>query len=90
MGIVMRKKNSLRNHLFSDYNKLVRPITDYRDSVNISMGLGVQNLEAFNQKEETIDINLWVRLNWYDKYLNWNSSVSNLTFFLSIKIMFGS
>tara|TARA_Y100000591_G_C21852636_1_gene712675 strand:- start:1266 stop:2717 length:1452 start_codon:yes stop_codon:yes gene_type:complete len=74
------EEKMLRNHLFNDYNKLVRPITDYRDSVNISMGLGVQNLEAFNQKEETIDINLWVRLNWYDKYLNWDSNISNLTF----------
>ena len=46
------EEKQFRNHLFSDYNKLVRPITDYRDSVNISMGLGVQNLEAFNQKEE--------------------------------------
>ena len=79
-GCANIEEKMLRSHLFSDYNKLVRPITDYRDSVNISMGLGVQNLEAFNQKEETIDINLWVRLNWYDKYLNWNSSVSNLTF----------
>ena len=79
-GFANLEEKTLRNHLFSDYNKLVRPITDYRDSVNISMGLGVQNLEAFNQKEETIDINLWVRLNWYDKYLNWNSNVSNLTF----------
>lgn len=80
LGYANLEEKTLRNHLFSDYNKLVRPIMDYRDSVNISMGLGVQNLEAFNQKEETIDINLWVRLNWYDKYLNWNSSVSNLTF----------
>lgn len=79
-GYSNEEEKRLRNHLFSDYNKLVRPITDYRDSVNISMGLGVQNLEAFNQKEETIDINLWVRLNWYDKYLNWDSSISNLTF----------
>ena len=70
----------LRNYLFEDYNKLIRPVENYKDVLNISMGLGVQNLEAFNQKEETIDINLWVRLNWNDAYLNWNSSVSNLTF----------
>ena len=79
-GYCNEEEKQLRNYLFSDYNKLVRPITDYRDSVNISMGLGVQNLEAFNQKEETIDINLWVRLNWYDKYLNWDSNISDLTF----------
>ena len=70
----------LRNYLFEDYNKLIRPVENYKDVLNVSMGLGVQNLEAFNQKEETIDINLWVRLKWNDAYLNWNSSVSNLTF----------
>jgi len=70
----------LRNYLFEDYNKLIRPVNNYKEVLNVSMGLGVQNLEAFNQKKETIDINLWVRLNWNDAYLNWNTSTSNLTF----------
>ena len=70
----------LRQHLFQNYNKYVRPVNKFNDIINISMGLGVQNLESFNQKEETIDINLWVRLNWKDDYLNWDSNHSNLTF----------
>ena len=74
------EEKQLRKYLFEDYNKLIRPVNNYKDVLNVSMGLGVQNLEAFNQKEETIDINLWVRLNWNDVYLKWNSSISNLTF----------
>ena len=75
-----KEEKSLRTVLFGDYNKLVRPVNNYDDILNVSMGLGVQNLEAFNQKEETIDINLWVRLNWNDAYLNWTTDTSNLTF----------
>ena len=74
------QESKLRNTLFTNYNNMVRPVENYNDILNVSMGLGVQNLEAFNQKEETIDINLWVRLNWNDAYLNWNSTVSNLSF----------
>jgi hypothetical protein len=74
------QESNLRKTLFENYNTMVRPVENYNDKLNVSMGLGVQNLEAFNQKEETIDINLWVRLNWNDAYLNWNSTDSNLTF----------
>ena len=74
------EEKHLRQYLFQDYNKLIRPVQNYKDVLNVSMGLGVQNLEAFNQKEETIDINLWARLNWNDAYLNWNTTTSNLTF----------
>ena len=75
-----KDEKDLRNTLFTNYNKLVRPVEKYNEVIHVNMGLGVQNLEAFNQKEETIDINLWVRMNWNDAYLNWNSSVSNITF----------
>ena len=75
-----KEEKELRNTLFTNYNKLVRPVETYNEVIQVNMGLGVQNLEAFNQKEETIDINLWVRMNWNDAYLNWNSSLSNLTF----------
>jgi hypothetical protein len=75
-----KDEKGLRNTLFTNYNKLVRPVENYNEVIHVNMGIGVQNLEAFNQKEETIDINLWVRMNWNDAYLNWNSSMSNLTF----------
>lgn len=73
-------EQSLRNTLFTDYKKDVIPKQSQDQPVVITMGVGVQNLESFDQMEETIDINMWVRLNWIDENLKWNSSVSNLTF----------
>ena len=72
-------EKNLRGYLYNNYNKQVRPIKSV-NTTNVYMGIGVQNLESFYQKEETIAINLWVRMNWKDEYLKWNSSVSNLTF----------
>ena len=51
-----KDEKGLRNILFTNYNKLVRPVESYNEVIQVNMGLGVQNLEAFNQKEETIDI----------------------------------
>ena len=70
----------LRDHIYQDYNKYVIPVLNHTDIVDVRMGIGVQNLESFNQKEEAIDINLWLRMNWNDEYLKWSNSVSNITF----------
>ena len=72
-------EKNLREYLYNNYNKQVRPIKSV-NKTNVYMGIGVQNLESFYQKEETIAINLWVRMNWKDEYLKWDSSISNLTF----------
>lgn len=73
-------ETSLRNTLFSNYKKDIIPKQSQDQAVVITMGVGVQNLESFDQMEETIDINMWVRLNWVDENLRWNSSVSNISF----------
>lgn len=73
-------ETSLRNTLFTDYKKDIIPKQIEDQPVVITMGVGVQNLESFDQMEETIDINMWVRLNWVDENLKWNSSVSNISF----------
>ena len=74
------EEKQLREHIYSDYNKYVRPVMNQTDIVDVYMGIGVQNLESFNQKEEAIDVNLWLRLNWKDEYLKWQNTVSNITF----------
>ena len=70
----------LRNYLYKDYNKQIRPVSNYDDHIDITMGLAVQNLELFNQKEEVIALNIWVRTQWNYNNLKWNNSISNLTF----------
>ena len=74
------EETSLRNSLFTDYKPDIIPKETFEKPVVISMGVGIQNLESFNQVEETLELNMWIRLNWIDPNLKWNSSVSNISF----------
>ena len=75
-----KEEKYLFDNLFVDYNTKVRPVNNYSNNLEVQLGLGVQTIESFNQMEETITLNIWQRMNWNDNKLNWNSSVSNLTF----------
>ena len=74
------EESRLYNSLFKNYSSNVRPVKNFEDAVITKLGLGVQTLESFDQMEETISLNVWVRMNWYDEFLQWNESKSNLTF----------
>lgn len=73
-------ESELRTHLFNNYDNKVRPVKNSSQPLLINMGLAVQNLEEFNQMEESLKLNIWLRSNWDDEYLQWNSSVSNISF----------
>ena len=76
----LNEETNLRNDLMYGYNKYVRPVNNYNDILNVNMGLAVQNLEEFNQIKETMDLNIWVRMNWNNDLLYWNSSENNISF----------
>ena len=73
------EEKQLLNYVFEDYDKTTRPIKDYQEPVIVEMGLGVQTLESFNQMEESLALNIWLRSNWKDEKLAWYN-YSNLTF----------
>jgi hypothetical protein len=72
----------LRKYLFEEnpYNKNVRPIKNSSSQIEIQQGIAVQTLESFNQIDETLSLNLWVRTNWHDDYLKWNDTNYTLDF----------
>ena len=74
------EETNLRNLLFSNYNPKVRPVENIDDSLTIQMGLALQNIESFDQMQESITLNAWIRQTWNDYRLSWNSTQSNLTF----------
>ena len=76
----LNEETFLRNDIMESYNKYVRPVNNYDENLDIKMGLAVQNIEEFDQKKETLDLNIWVRMNWKDEMLNWNSSNYNISF----------
>jgi len=70
----------LRQYLFSSYDKNVRPVDNVMDNVSLTMGLAAQTLESFNQKEESIMLNIWLRMNWIDTNLDWDLEDYNISF----------
>ena len=75
-----QEESSLRNILFNNYNPKVRPVENIGDSLTVQMGLALQNIESFDQMQESITLNAWIRQTWNDYRLSWNSTQSNLTF----------
>ena len=72
-------EKKLLTNIFENYDKTTRPIKNYKEPVIVEMGLGVQTLESFNQMEESLALNIWLRTNWKDENLAWNNK-SNITF----------
>ena len=66
----------LRNYLFNNQSldNFIIPRENLNIPLNVDMGIAVQTLEEFNQKVETIELNLWLRMNWNNPYLTWNQS----------------
>ena len=78
-SLANEEEKQLLNHLFKNYDKTSRPVKNFKDAVSVEMGLGVQTLESFNQMEESLALNVWLRSNWKDENLAWYN-YSNLTF----------
>ena len=70
------EERNLRDYLFGSnrYNKNVRPILNYSQAIEVQQGIAVQTLESFDQIDETLSLNLWIRSNWQDEYLRWDNS----------------
>ena len=70
------EEKKLRQYLFANgkYNKNIRPIRNYSLPVEVQQGLAVQTLESFDQMNEAISLNLWIRSSWKDEYLRWDDS----------------
>ena len=75
-----QEETQLRNTLFSNYNPKVRPVQDISSDLTVEMGLALQNIEKFDQMQESITLNAWIRQTWNDYRLSWNTTQSNLTF----------
>jgi hypothetical protein len=67
-------EQNLRTNLLTDYNKYIRPVDNFNDTLDVTIGLGVQNIESFDQIQETIQLNIWLRKYWKNNFLNWNTS----------------
>ena len=82
LGLSKSQNNelTLRNNLFTNYSSAIRPIKNSSNPINVEMGIGIKNLEEFNQKLESIKLNIWLRMNWNNEYLSWNETQYKINF----------
>jgi hypothetical protein len=72
-------ENKLRKTLFKGYNKDIRPTRQFNESLDVRIGIAVQNIEAFDQIKEKIELNIWVRKYWRNHFISWDPLESNIT-----------
>ena len=75
-------EKQLRYDLLTNYSKFVRPVINYSLPLDVTIGMAVQNIESFNQIEESIQLNVWLRKYWRNELLTWDSEqygISQLT-----------
>ncbi|XP_066246979.1 acetylcholine receptor subunit beta-like 2 [Euwallacea similis] len=61
----------LYDDLLSNYNRLIRPVTNHTETVTVWMSLKLSQLIEMNLKNQIMTTNLWVVQKWVDYKLSW-------------------
>ena len=72
-------EHHLRKTLFQGYNKDIRPTRQFNESLDVRIGVAVQNIESFDQIKEKIELNIWVRKYWKNHFISWDPLESNIS-----------
>lgn len=62
----------LYDDLLSNYNKLVRPVINVSDALQVKIKLKLSQLIDVNLKNQIMTTNLWVEQSWFDYKLKWD------------------
>ncbi|EEB15168.1 DrosGluCl, putative [Pediculus humanus corporis] len=60
--------------LFRGYNKLIRPVQNMTQTVDVRFGLAFVQLINVNEKNQIMKSNVWLRLVWSDYQLQWDEA----------------
>ncbi|GLV39397.1 nicotinic Acetylcholine Receptor beta1 [Carabus blaptoides fortunei] len=60
--------------LFRGYNKLIRPVQNMTEKVDVRFGLAFVQLINVNEKNQIMKSNVWLRLVWNDYQLQWDEA----------------
>ena len=74
-----KEETDLRDLLFNEHNPYVRPVKTPNRTMPVTIGMAVQNIESFNQIEETMKLNVWLRKYWKNDMLKWNPNTTGLS-----------
>lgn len=63
--------NRLFEDLLSDYNKLVRPVDNNSETLNVTFKLKLSQLLQIHEKNQIMTTNVWLEHSWVDYKLTW-------------------
>nr|CAD7590990.1 unnamed protein product [Timema genevievae] len=64
----------LYDDLLSNYNRLIRPVSNNTDTVLVKLGLRLSQLIDLNLKDQILTTNVWLEHEWQDHKFRWDPS----------------
>ncbi|EDW15628.1 hypothetical protein AWZ03_001476 [Drosophila navojoa] len=64
----------LYDDLLSNYNRLIRPVSNNTDTVLVKLGLRLSQLIDLNLKDQILTTNVWLEHEWQDHKFKWDPS----------------
>jgi len=62
----------LYDDLLHDYNRLIRPVSNFTETLTVRLGLKLSQLIDVDLKNQVMTTNVWVDQEWNDYKLKWN------------------
>lgn len=69
----MDTETVLQDTLFHAYNRYRKPVKIYDRKVQVGLGLHILSLPKLDIRSQTLHTAIWLRVDWTDEYLRWNS-----------------
>ncbi|CAJ0572511.1 unnamed protein product, partial [Mesorhabditis spiculigera] len=57
------------------YDSRVRPVMDHASSTKVYFSMSLYQILSVNEKQQSIDLNVWVIQKWKDDFLGWNPNL---------------
>ncbi|KAH1023169.1 hypothetical protein HUJ04_012425 [Dendroctonus ponderosae] len=74
LGFCSEDEERLVRDLFRGYNKLIRPVQNMTEKLDVRFGLAFVQLINVNEKNQILKSNVWLRLVWNDYQLQWDEA----------------
>ncbi|KAL9968569.1 hypothetical protein ACROYT_G020677 [Oculina patagonica] len=63
-----------RNLFHADYNPELRPVVNMTDKVTVKLGVSLHQIINVDEKNQLMQVSLWIRQTWFNPFLTWNQS----------------
>ncbi|XP_042151687.1 neuronal acetylcholine receptor subunit alpha-7 isoform X2 [Oncorhynchus tshawytscha] len=77
-------QRTLLKNLLKDYNRMERPVGNDSHSLTVFFTISLMQIMDVDEKNQVLTTNIWLRMSWFDHYLQWNQTeypgVKNLRF----------